>query len=51
MTLTFSKILGYEVIEYWTIFSLKIHLHQNKKIIGEFGHSLGIIWKPLVSEI
>jgi hypothetical protein len=34
-----------EVMEYWTIFSVKIHSNQNCKIRMEFGHSLGNVEK------
>jgi hypothetical protein len=42
---------GGEVIEYWTIFSLKIHVNQKKKLIGEFGCTLSVFGKPLVNGI
>ncbi len=35
-----------EVIECCTIVLLKIHLYQNKKIVGEFRHAFSIVGKP-----
>jgi hypothetical protein len=37
-----------KVIEYWTIFSLKINYNYNYR---EIGHPLGIIGKPSVSRV
>ncbi len=39
-----------KVLEYWTCFSFKINLNQ-LKIIGEFGHTLGILGKPSMNKI
>jgi hypothetical protein len=50
-TLTFLRILGYEVIEYLNNFFIENSFTSKQKIIREFGHSLGIIGKPLVSRI
>jgi hypothetical protein len=40
-----------EAIEYWTSFSLKICLNQNKKIIEEFECVFGIDGKPIMSRV
>jgi hypothetical protein len=41
-----------EVIEYQIMFSLKMFSLKSKlNIIGEFGHTLDIVGKPLVSRI
>jgi len=45
------SIYGEEVIEYWTIFSLKIHSNKNQNYRGIWVCSSPIVGKPLVNMI
>jgi hypothetical protein len=44
----FHNILTYngEVIEYWTIFSIKIHFNQNSKLLSKLGTLLIVLESP-----
>jgi len=40
-----------ETINYWTIFSMMTKWNQNWKLYWNFGGGLGVVGKPLMSQI